>query len=156
MRGWCCIPAFPFFRLIAPVAAEPSVKHLIFYSHIELENTINISLQLKDPSQPGMRADLLAALLLAWARCAVLHMSLLQGGTAIRQRWLLVQHTSLVTGPAQSTPLEQWDKAGTEQQSSSIRTEHKQVLNPSLLSLPAGAWSSSNADRPLNISKSIL
>lgn len=58
VRGWCCIPDFPFFRLIAPVTAEPSVKHLIFYSHIELENTINISLQLKDPSQPGMRANL--------------------------------------------------------------------------------------------------
>lgn len=46
-------PSFPFLRLIAPVAAEPSIKHLIFYSHIELENIINISLELKDPSQPG-------------------------------------------------------------------------------------------------------
>lgn len=46
-------PSFPFLRLIAPVAAEPSVKHLIFYSRIESENTINISLELKNPSQPG-------------------------------------------------------------------------------------------------------
>lgn len=55
-RGRHCVPDFPFFRLIAPVAAEPGVKHLIFYSRIELENTINISLQLKDPSQPGTRS----------------------------------------------------------------------------------------------------
>lgn len=58
-RGWqaqprpALHPSFPFLRLIAPVAAEPSIKHLIFYSRIELENTINISLELKDPSQPS-------------------------------------------------------------------------------------------------------
>lgn len=56
-RGRCCVPGFPFLRLIAPVAAEPSVKHLIFYSRIELENTINISLRLKDPSQPGTKSQ---------------------------------------------------------------------------------------------------